>query len=120
MAKLNVYSILDTVENVHAFRGLFFHGSDASFIRTSMFSVLMDYPLRDIKVVHIGFFDDDTGKLEPCEHRIVDVSKCYKFPKDMRSPEGDDVSLEKVEKDAKEFKAKKIAQLTAEAEKIKK
>lgn len=108
--KNNVYTVCDNVGKVHAFRGLFYCGSDEDFVRTSLFSVLMDFPLRDIKVYQIGEFDDDTGVITPIDRREIDLN-CYKFPHSRLSPEGENITLEDVDKSAKKFKAQKMAEL---------
>lgn len=109
--KFNVYTVKDTVGKVHAYRGLFYVGSDEDFVRTSLFSILMDFPLRDIEVYQIGEFDDDTAALTPLkEKRLIDLN-CYKFPHSRLSPDGEDTSLEEISKSAKDFKAKKMAEL---------
>lgn len=109
--KFNVYTVKDTVGKVHAYRGLFYVGSDEDFVRTSLFSILMDFPLRDIEVYQIGEFDDDIGEITTLkEKRKIDLN-CYKFPHSRLSPEGENITLEDVSKSAKEFKAQKMAEL---------
>ena len=108
--KFNVYTVKDTVGKVHAYRGLFYVGSDEDFVRTSLFSILMDFPLRDIEVFQVGNFDDDTGIITPCEARKIDLN-CYQFPHSRLSPEGENITLQDVEKSAKKYKAIKMADL---------
>lgn len=67
--KFNVYTVKDTVGKVHAYRGLFYCGSDEDFVRTSLFNILMDFPLRDIEVYQIGEFDDDEGIINPIKEK---------------------------------------------------
>lgn len=122
MAKFNVYSVQDKVKRVDnnstlcRFNGLFQVSSDDEFVRQCLFTVLMDLPLRDINIYQVAFFDDETGKIEPCEPRKLDLSNCYKIPKSTLSPEGDDLSLDELDKSAKAFKAKRMADLTAQIE----
>lgn len=126
MAKFNVYSVQDKIKRVdnnstlHRFNGLFQVSSDDEFIRQCLFTVLMDLPLRDINIYQVATFDDESGKLEPCELRKLDLSNCYKIPKTTLSPEGDDLSLEELDKSAKDFKAKRMADLIAQTEADKK
>lgn len=116
MAKFNLYSVKDKVEKVSIFRGVFQCSSDDAFMRNCLFSVLMDYPLRDIEVYQVGMFDDDTGEITPCPHRLLDLSQGYHFPRSTTSPNGDDLSLDELEKGAKEFKANQQARLALQIE----
>lgn len=113
--KFNVYSVKDTVQEVSAFRGTFLGSNDADLIRTSLFSILMDFNARDIEIYQIGNFDDDTGELTPCKLRKVSLD-AYIFPKSRVSPPGEDMTLEEVEKTSKDFKAKRMADLAQQVE----
>lgn len=126
MAKFNVYSVQDKVKRVdnnatlHRFNGLFQVSSDDEFIRQCLFTVLMDLPLRDIDIYQVATFDDESGIITPCELRKLDLSNCYHIPKTTLSPEGEDLSLEELDKSAKDFKAKRLADLQSQIEAEKK
>lgn len=112
--KFNVYTVKDIVGKVHAYRGLFYCGCDEDFVRTSLFNILMDFPLRDIEVFQIGEFDDDEGVINPIkEKRKIDLN-CYCFPHSRLSPQGENLPHEEVEKAAKKFKAQKMAELRSQ------
>ena len=80
-------------------------------IRTTLPSVLMDYPLRDIKIYCIGMFDDVQGIIRPCLRHQVPTDK-YLFPHDRLSPKGEDLSLEEIDVEMKKTKAEIIAKKT--------
>lgn len=99
----NVYTIHDKIADVYI--GLSYHYTDEDMIRTFLPTVLIDYSLRDIEIICIGIFDENKGIIEQTEHRTIDT-KCYLFPHSRLSPEGEDETLENIEKKCKEIKTK--------------
>lgn len=108
----NVYTIFDTVSKEYV--GLFYHSTDEDMIRTTLPSILMDYPLRDIQVICIGSFDNTKGAIHSSKvHRIISTSK-YLFPHSRLSSKGDDLPLDELDKGMKEAKANAIANLSSQ------
>ncbi len=99
----NVYTIHDKVSDMYV--GLTYHYTDEEMIRNFLPTVLMDYSLRDIDIMCIGVFDEHKGIIESYPYRIIDT-KCYLFPHSRLSPEGEDATLEEIEKKCKEIKTK--------------
>lgn len=99
----NVYTIHDKIADVYV--GLTYHYTDEEMIRIFLPTVLMDYSLRDIEIVKIGIFDENKGVIESEEHSIIPTD-CYLFPHSRLSPEGENESLENIEKQCKYIKAK--------------
>lgn len=102
----NVYTVYDKVAN--QYRGLFYANTDEEMIRTSLPTVLMDFPLRDILITRIGTFDDFTGTLDPCHHVTVPTDK-YLFPHSRLSSVGDDISVDDLDVSIKNIKNEAIA-----------
>lgn len=94
--ELYVYSVYNKVSK--KYNGLFYHYTDEEMIQKSLPIVLMDYCLRDIKIVRIGIFDDDSGIFTNTvdEKHVVDTN-CYLFPHSRLSPEGEDLSLDEIQ-----------------------
>lgn len=105
----NIYSIYDTVSKEYV--GLFYHSTDEDMIRTSLPSVLMDYPLRDIEVYRIGNFFRDKGTIKGCSIRTKVRIDQYLFPHSRLSSKGDDLSLDELDEGMKKSKADAIARL---------
>lgn len=103
----NVYTIHDKIADVHV--GLTYHYTDEDMIRTFLPTVLMDYSLRDIEILRIGVFDENKGVIETSE-RVVIPTDCYLFPHSRLSPDGENESVENIEKTVKEIKAKKTVE----------
>lgn len=101
-----VYTIYDTVAK--RYRGTFYHSTDEEMIRTTLPTVLMDYPLRDIKIIRIGMFDDVQGIIRSCVRHEVPTDR-YLFPHDRLSPKGEDLSLQEIDVEMKKTKAEIIA-----------
>lgn len=101
----NVYTIHDKVADVYV--GLTYHYTDEEMIRTFLPTVLMDYSLRDIEIYRIGSFDENKGVIHP-EERVVIPSDCYLFPHSRLSPNGENESIENIEKRCKEIKSEHI------------
>lgn len=100
-----IYSIFDTVAK--RYRGTFYHPTDEDMIRTTLPTVLMDFPLRDIKIYRIGIFDDINGDIKSCVKKEVSTNK-YLFPHSRLSSTGDDLSLEEIDTEMKKSKAELI------------
>lgn len=96
-----VYTVYDSVSK--KFRGTFYHSTDEEMIRTSLPTILMDYPLRDIEIHRIGLFDEDSGDLVATKHVIIPTD-CYTFPHSRLSSVGDDLPTEEIDKVMKEEK----------------
>lgn len=107
----NVYTIFDTVSKQYV--GLFYHSTDEDMIRTTLPSILMDYPLRDIQIVCIGTFDDVKGVVHSVKVRRTLSTSKYLFPHSRLSSKGDDLSLDELDKGMKESKANAIANLSS-------
>lgn len=107
-----VYSIYDTVAK--RYRGTFYHSTDEDMIRTTLPTVLMDYPLRDIEIYRIGIFDDISGTIRPCVKKQISTSK-YLFPHSRLSSKGDDLSIEEIDNEMKKSKAEMIEKLQKES-----
>lgn len=105
----NIYSIYDKVSK--EFVGLFYHTTDDDMIRTSLPSVLMDYPLRDIEVYRIGTFYRDRGTVKGCVNKVKVRTDQYLFPHSRLSSKGDDISLDELDEHMKKVKADAIAKL---------
>lgn len=112
-----VYSIYDSVSK--KFRGCFYHSTDEEMIRTTLPTILMDYPLRDIEIHRIGMFDEDSGELFATKHTIIPTD-CYLFPHSRLSSVGDDLPAEELDTAMKEKKNEMIANLSAKNEEEKK
>lgn len=114
--KSNVYYMYTIYDKMaKRYRGTFYHSTDEEMIRTSLPSVLMDYPLRDIEIYRIGMFDDVQGIVRPCIRKQVPTDK-YLFPHDRLSSKGDDLSLEEIDVEMKKTKAEIIAKHTTVSE----
>lgn len=96
-----IYSVYDSVSK--KFRGTFYHSTDEEMIRTTLPTILMDFPLRDIEIHRVGMFDEDSGEIFACKHVIIPTN-CYTFPHSRLSSVGDDLPLEEIDKTMKEKK----------------
>lgn len=105
-----VYSVYDSVSK--KYRGTFYASTDEEMIRTTLPSVLMDFPLRDIEIHRIGTFNEDTGELVG-KHHVIVPTDCYTFPHSRLSSVGDDLSHDELDEKMKEIKNEKIAELSA-------
>ena len=110
----NVYTVFDTVSK--KYRGTFIASTDEEMIRTSLPSILMDFALRDIEIIRIGHFNDDTGSLVGGEYVHIPTD-CYTFPHSRLSCDGDDLSPEEVDKAMKKHKAELVAQVSINKDK---
>lgn len=102
-----IYTIYDTVSEVY--RGTFYHVNDKEMIKITLPSILMEFPLRDIKIYRIARFSTKTGAIETIVRKQVPTD-CYLFPHSRLSSQGDDLSLDELDKGMKEAKNKIIAE----------
>lgn len=109
-----IYTIYDTVSNIY--RGTFYHVNDKEMIKITLPSLLMEFPLRDIKIYRIGRFSSKNGVIESIPRKQVSTD-CYLFPHSRLSSVGDDLSLEELDKGMKETKNKIIASQTSNDDK---
>lgn len=109
-----VYTIYDKMAK--RYRGTFYHSTDEEMIRTTLPSVLMDFPLRDISIYRIGMFDDVQGIIKPCLKKLVPTD-IYTFPHSRLSSAGDDLSLKEIDIEMKKTKAEIISKKTNISEK---
>lgn len=112
---MNVYALFDKVSK--RYLALTFAESDDDYVRQALYPTLMDYPLRDVEYYQVAEFDNKTGVLSPCPHRLGSW-EAYKFPVTRMSGTGDDISLDEIDKHAKESKASFVAQQSEMAEKV--
>lgn len=96
-----IYSVYDSVSK--KYRGTFYHSTDEEMIRTTLPTILMDFPLRDIEIHRIGMFDEDSGEIFSCKHVIIPTD-CYTFPHSRLSCAGDDLDMNELDKAMKEKK----------------
>lgn len=101
-----IYTVYDTVSNVY--RGTFYHVNDKEMIKITLPSILMEFPLRDIKIYRIGRFSSKSGVIESINRKQVSTD-CYLFPHSRLSSVGDDLSLDELDKGMKDTKNKIIA-----------
>ncbi len=106
--ELYVYTVYNKVSK--KYNGLFYHYTDEEMIQKSLPIILMDYCLRDIEIQRIGIFNDDNGYLVPTDSdkKIVDTN-CYLFPHSRLSPEGEDLSLDEIQKSMQNTKNEILA-----------
>lgn len=104
-----IYTCFDKVSK--KYRGLFYHNTDEEMIRTSLPTILYDYPLRDIEIYRIGQFNENTGELVYLKPKLINTN-CYTFPHSRLSCEGDDLSLSEIDKGIKENKNQIISKLS--------
>lgn len=103
-----VYTVFDKVAKKHI--GLFYGTTDEVVIRTSLPTILMDYPLRDIELRRIGRFETNTGLIESLNPKFIPLER-YLFPHARLSPKGENVSLEDLDSACKDAKAKQMAEI---------
>lgn len=95
--------------------GLFYSTTDENMLRTSLPSILMDYPFRDIEILRIGRFETNTGVIEPLNSKAIALDK-YLFPHSKLSPKGEDLSLETLDSSMKEAKNKMMSKIDSAKE----
>ena len=93
--ELYVYTVYSKVSK--KYNGLFYHYTDEEMIQKSLPIILMDYCLRDIQIVRIAIFNDDEGIIQNLETPKTIDTNCYLFPHSRLSPQGEDLSLDKLQ-----------------------
>lgn len=78
--------------------------TDEAFIRSSLLSILMDYPIRDVVLYHVGYFDDSTGKIRSRIRRRFVPWDSYKVPENFTQTDSKDVPLTTFDEFAKKQK----------------
>ena len=105
----NIYTCFDKVSKKHF--GTFIHTTDEDMIRTSLPIILMDKALRDIKILRIGRFDEDSGTIFATKPVVVHTD-CYTFPHFRCSPLNENLSLEELDTAMKEQKNSMLAKIS--------
>lgn len=105
---MKLYSLFDKIGNKHL--SITLADSDADFVRSSLYAILMDYPIQDVQAYCVGTFYEDSGIIIPCSPRLVDWN-CYKFPKSADSLEENYLTIEELRQSAL-AKKKKFDELT--------
>lgn len=100
---MKIYSVLDKVSG--KFLNTSVAESDAEFIRGNLLQILMDYPIRDVQLYHVGYFDEKTGKIRSRLHKRPVSWDSYKIPESFAKVDSKDISLEKFDEFAKAQKA---------------
>lgn len=93
-----IYTVYDKVSKLY--RGTFYHNTDEEMIKISLPTLLIEFALRDIIIYRVGRFNTATGDVEGFNHKAIDTS-CYLFPHSRLSPDGENLSLEEVQKAVK-------------------
>lgn len=93
-----IYTVYDKVSKLY--RGTFYHNTDEEMIKVSLPTLLIEFALRDIIIYRVGRFNTSNGDIEGLNHKVIDTS-CYLFPHSRLSPEGENITLEDVEKAVK-------------------
>lgn len=108
------YTVYDKVAGVCV--GMFVAPNDATVIRTSLPTILMDFALRDIEILCVGLFNTKTGFMSGGFKPRVVPTDSYLFPHSRLSDKSDNLPLEEVEKSMHETKEKFLAQQRKAAE----
>lgn len=101
-----VYTVFDKVAQKCV--GLWYSPTDENMLKTSLPSILMDYPFRDIQVRRIGRFETNSGLIEPMNCKVISLDS-YTFPHSRLSSKGDDLTLEELDSSMKNVKAKAMS-----------
>lgn len=88
---MKIYSLYDKVSKKHL--SITLSTNDSDFIRSSLYAILMDYPIQDVEAYCVGDFFEDNGIVLPCSPRLVDWNS-YKFPKNADSFEEEYLSID--------------------------
>lgn len=88
---MKIYSLYDKVSKKHL--SITLSTNDSDFIRSSLYAILMDYPIQDVEAYCVGDFFEDNGVVIPCSPRLVDWNS-YKFPKNADSFEEEYLSID--------------------------
>ena len=106
--ELYVYSVYNKVSKKYT--GLFYHYTDEEMIQKSLPIILMDYSLRDIRIFRIAIFNDDDGTLKQLKEQQQIDTVCYLFPHSRLSPDGDNLSLDEIQKSMQNKKNEILAE----------
>lgn len=74
---LNLYALRDVVADET--KTVFFMKTDGLAVRNLLPVYAPKFPIEDLKLYHIGYYDDSTMKVETCPPCLVSWD-CYKFP----------------------------------------
>ena len=74
---LNLYALRDVVADET--KTVFFMKTDGLAVRNLLPVYAPKFPIDDLKLYQIGFYDDSTMKVETCPPRLVSWDS-YKFP----------------------------------------
>lgn len=88
---MKIYSLYDKISKKHL--SITLSTNDADFIRSTLYAILMDYPIQDIEAYCVGDFFEDNGIVIPCSPRLVDWN-AYKFPRNADSFEEEYLSID--------------------------
>ena len=108
-----VYAVFDKVSK--HYKHIYFASNDEDFIRLNLPQIILDTPLRDLKIFRIGIFNDVTGELKQTVKRVVNTD-CYLFPHSRLSPQGENVSPEEIEKAVNDTKNEILAKTSTVVE----
>lgn len=97
----NVYVVYDKISKHYT--KMYFASTDQEMIRKYLPEIISSVALREINLFKIGIFNDVTGELKPTVKKLIKTD-CYLFPHSRLSPNGEDVSLEDVERVVQETK----------------
>lgn len=100
---MKIYSLYDKVSTKHL--SVTLAQTDADFIRSSLYAILMDYPIQDVIAYCVGEFYEDSGIIIPCCPRSIDWDS-YKFPKSADSLSEDYLTFEELRNHALSKKQK--------------
>lgn len=112
---MRIYAVYDN--KAKNFISLHLANSDESFVRSSLNSLLYDFPLNDIDYYQVGYFDLDAGLIKPITPRKCEWD-IYKFPETMGSKDKF-LTLEQLEEFAKKKKHEFIDTITHDIEDLK-
>lgn len=82
MEKINVYALRDVVAD--DVKTIFYMKTDGLAVRSILPVYAPKFPINDLRLYHIGFFDMDKMELKNCSPRIVSWDS-YKFPQEQVS-----------------------------------
>lgn len=90
---MKIYSLYDKISKKHL--SITLSTNDSDFIRSTLYAILMDYPIKDVEAYCVGDFFEDNGIVIPCSPRLVDWN-AYKFPKNADSFEEEYLSIDEL------------------------
>lgn len=89
---LNLYALRDVVADES--KTVFFMKTDGLAIRSILPVYGSKFPIADLKLYQIGYYDDTTMKVETCPPRLVSWDS-YKFPQQNDTPDSTSVTEQK-------------------------